>query len=299
MNIAKSVIITANSKQSVLLYRSKLIRDLREQKLEVKIVSNFTAIFWFFIKLRNKPIFISSDGRSNLLMLLLCWLNGMIILNGLGRYEKSKLVRICIINLLKIRKNVTCVAQSYRDYRYFAKYIGRRKVIWIPGSGGIKRITKQGKNKQALLVSRDSKFDFIKNVILGNKFKLDIDIIGLSKTWSEEGVQSLGRVPQENLFANHNKFLQLYYYGEGTPHTLVDAFSSSMEIYIDKKSFQNFGIYKYANAEPYNANLLILKPHTDGYKAYQNLTSSKNVLPIYIGEILIQLKHLASNHAFK
>ena len=47
----------------------------------------------------------------------------------------------------------------------------------------------------------------------------------------------------------YNKFLQLYYYGEGVPHTLVDAFASNIEIYMDRKSFRNFGVYKYVTAE--------------------------------------------------
>ena len=285
MKYPKSVLITANSKQSILLYRSELIKALNEQNIDVNIVSNTTAIFAFLTNLRRKPVFISSDGRSNLLMLLFCWLDGIIILNGLGRYEKSKFVRMCIINLIKIRKSLTFIVQSYRDYRYFSQHIDPNRVMWIPGSGGTKRVSHKGESDRILIVSRDSKFKFIKNYILSNKIKLNIDIIGLSEIWTKAGVRSLGRTTQKKLFVKHNKFLQIYYYGEGTPHTLVDAFSSEMDIYIDMQSFRNFGIYKYIKPEFHMGDLLILKSQSHGYSTYRNLTASKNVLQMYISAI--------------
>lgn len=286
MTKAKNIIITANSKNSVLQYRADLIKSLQHHSIDVTIASNFTTILWFLTHPRNNSSFISSDGKSNILMLLFCSLNGMIILNGLGRYERSKFIRSCIIALLKRRKNVRCVAQSYRDYRYFSKHVGYQKVTWIPGSGGTKRITRKGPNKRALLISRDNKFTLLDHVNLNGKYNLDIDIIGLSQTWRQQHVQSLGRSTQDNLFRNHDKFIQLYYYGEGTPHTLVDAFSSNMQIYIDRKSYRNFGIYKYIKAAPYNANLLILKPNTHSYKTYRNLTSTETVTALYVNEVL-------------
>ena len=227
-----------------------------------------------------------------MIMLLFCYLNGVIILNGLGRYEKSRIIRVLMITLLRLRKNVICNVQSYRDYRYFSKYLAPNKVKWTPGSGGVARHTSKEKSQKRLLITRDGKFQPLKRKLIDKKHNLDIDIdiIGLSSVWRHGNIRSLGRVAQECLFSKHNKFLQLYYYGEGTPHSLVDAFASNIEIYIDRKSFRNFGMYKYISAEIGSNGLLFINPETDGYKSYQIMTSSKNILPIYIGDIISKLE---------
>ena len=131
MTFTKTVIITANSKRSVRGYRSEFIKKLQELGCEINVVSNIEAIFWFLRKRDTQYIFVSSDGRSNIVMLLFCWLSGMIILNGFGRYEKSKFIRFFIILLLRHRKNVICIIQNYRDYRYLSKYLAPNKFKWI------------------------------------------------------------------------------------------------------------------------------------------------------------------------
>ena len=129
----------------------------------------------------------------------------------------------------------------------------------IPGSGGVVRHISKERSRKRLIITRDSKFEFLKSKIIDKHHNLDIDIIGLSSAWSKGNIRSLGRVAQEYIFSNHNKFLQLYYYGEGVPHTLVDAFASNIEIYMDRKSFRNFGVYKYVTAEIESNGLLFLK----------------------------------------
>ncbi len=53
-----------------------------------------------------------------------------------------------------------------------------------------------------------------------------------------------GYVPQDDLFKCFSTFVQLPGYGEGIPHSLVDAVVSNMQVVISKKQFIEFGLYK-------------------------------------------------------
>ena len=59
------------------------------------------------------------------------------ILNGLGRYRRSKLKFIIGI-LLKFRRRETVLVQNYADYRYFKRFFSQ-SVQWMPSSGGVYR----------------------------------------------------------------------------------------------------------------------------------------------------------------
>ena len=54
----------------------------------------------------------------------------------------------------------------------------------------------------------------------------------------------IGYVPQEDIFKKANTFFQPMGYGEGVPHSLVDAIVSGMNVIINKKDFIGYGFHK-------------------------------------------------------
>jgi len=204
----------------------------------------------FFSMLNTCHLVISSNLKSNLLTLIINPINYMIILNGLGRFRRSFLLRYCLVFLLKRSKGVVCI-QNYADYRFFRLFAKKDNINWVPGSGGTKRNV-SSKNK-ILIVSRKAKLKMIApHLKIFSKIisHSEIVIVGCS---SKEVVEcglvedqffGLGYVNQSDLFSEGNTFLQLPGYGEGVPHTLVDAVCSDMNILITKSDFIQFGLRK-------------------------------------------------------
>lgn len=191
---------------------------------------------------------ITSDGKVNLFYLLFVFGNQLIILNGLGKYERNRFVRKILLFSQHIKKNSQLCCQSYRDYRYFQRFMNS-KVYWIPGSGGTLRTI--GNNPIPLIVSRQRKFAMMGDVIstLSLRFK-KIYVLGLEEHESKrsfEFIEFLGKRKQTDIFNETSLFLQLDGYGEGVPHSLVDAICSKMDIIIQKKCWIKFGFYKIIN----------------------------------------------------
>jgi len=191
---------------------------------------------------------VSSNGKSNLLMLSLFNQGVTLILNGLGRWEKNLTIRRYIIFRMN-HNNLKLVCQSYRDFRYFRRY-GRfsSRLFWVPGSGGITRLT--GSGESLLMVSRDSKIGFhISDIGVLSDKGVPITIVGLNKphlALSEVNLIELKKhVPQTDIFLGHSLFLQLDGYGEGVPHSLCDAIMSNMDLFINKKCWIKFGFYRF------------------------------------------------------
>ena len=137
------------------------------------------------------------------------------------------------------------------------------------------------------------KFQLLKKRLLDFENLGAIDIIGLDAKWSVGEVQSLGKVEQDNIFTQHQKFLQLYYYGEGTPHSLVDAFSSNMDIYIDKKSFISFGLYKFFENIKFINGLALITPKHSSYLNFKKIIACENINVQYTGVIKKCLRRFA------
>lgn len=238
------------------LYRHSLMKKFEDFGCNCNN-SSIVDFLKFYIRnllKHNRTFVISSNLKSNIFVLLLFNCKAVIILNGLGRYKKYKSFRILFLVLLKLNKiKKIILVQNYHDYRYLRRFVdGNFK--WIPGSGGTQR--QLGAVDEYVVVTRASKFMLqIKSL---DKFRQCIhddqiinivgcDLADLPKAANRTSCQFHGNLPQLKIFKNCRKFIQLSGYGEGVPHSLVDAICSQMHIYIEKRQFLQFGLHKYQN----------------------------------------------------
>ncbi|PTP60920.1 hypothetical protein CWO01_14820 [Vibrio splendidus] len=235
-------------------YRSGLIEELNKEKASVSSVGVFDSYIGFvkatLILLFTQKKYISSNMKCNILCMLFFWKRGTIIINGLGRNKINRKFRRIMAFLFLINKNKEIIFQNYADYRFFRLNQNNPSIFWVPGSGGNMRATGQSDN--ITIVSRDNKINYsaqsilkIKNLETGKK----IYIVGCSKekikeTFNDTNIIGCGYVNQEDIFGNSKIFFQPSGYGEGVPHTLVDAMCSDMKILISKKDFLSFGLHK-------------------------------------------------------
>jgi hypothetical protein len=191
---------------------------------------------------------VSSNGKSNLIMLSIFNQGVTLILNGLGRWERNLTIRRYILFRMKHNK-LKLICQSYRDFRYFRRYgYFFDRLFWVPGSGGSKR--KTGSGDSLLMVSRDDKIAFHTRdlEVLSGK-SVPITIVGLNKPHlaltEMSSIELKNYVPQKEIFLGHRAFLQLDGYGEGVPHSLCDAIVSDMDLVINKRCWIRFGFYRF------------------------------------------------------
>ena len=136
--------------------------------------------------------------------------------------------------------------QNYGDFRYFRRF-SRAQVFWVPGSGG--SVRKTGKQK-ALMVSRPTKLPNQLAAVEQMVRELgltEVGVVGLEKgdlLGLPEYLIPKGFTPQEDLFIEGTAFLQPTGYGEGVPHTMVDAICSGMIVYMSHEDYVQFGFYK-------------------------------------------------------
>ncbi|MCR9519995.1 hypothetical protein NDJ08_20755 [Vibrio alginolyticus] len=235
-------------------YRSGIIDELSARNINVVSYGFFDSFMDFlkvaFFLLFSGKAYLSSNMKCNLLCLIVFWSKGTIIVNGLGRYKYNFYFRWIFSCLLFInRKRKKIVFQNYSDYRFFKLKL-KLKFFWIPGSGG--SVRKVGFSDDILIISRDDKllsvynsiFDFSK-IVKNDSNILFIGCNGkaVDKCFEDDRLIGLGIVPQCELFTKSHKFFQPRGYGEGVPHSLVDAICSGMEIYLSKKDFISFGLY--------------------------------------------------------
>ena len=192
-------------------------------------------------------IFCSSNLRSNLFCSLFFWKRGVVILNGLGRYERSSFLRFLLVFLFKISgSNRIVLAQSYRDFRYLR--LARVRVLWVPGSGG--SCYQKGESDEVLVVTRDSKFNCIRDSLASfyKEFNLPLIVAGCkdAETLSDVGFDchNIGFITSKNLlYSNARSFVQPDGYGEGIAHSLVDAICSHYRVFINRKVYLKSGFY--------------------------------------------------------
>ncbi|NRP26536.1 hypothetical protein XMD420_000119 [Marinobacterium sp. xm-d-420] len=234
-------------------YRSSLISALVSNNYKytsIGILDGFfsilRALYYIFI---TDHCFFSSNMKSNLFFLIFFTKSGVVLFNGLGRYRKSKFFRLCLVFFIKINFNKTFIFQNYADYRYF-KTKADGNLSWIPGSGGTCRNIGDDK---FLIVTRIDKIDSISDSIYNfiSSFCLsEVYVVGCSEeALAEKGFdgclfKACGYLPQDDLFIHGSNFIQPQGYGEGIPHTLVDAICSGMDIWMKPSEFINFGFYK-------------------------------------------------------
>ena len=112
----------------------------------------------------------------------------------------------------------------------------------------LKRSTKRPirESTDPIVITRDNKLRFVsKKLKQFSKRVNKVYLIGLSNLYERNSQHSLGIVPQEELFTKSKVFLQLDGYGEGIPHSLVDAICSEMDIIVQKSCWIKYGFYKY------------------------------------------------------
>ncbi len=243
-----SIVFSAASERSYFNYRAKFARYLEDyyQMIHKPRVKWYRKLVDAIVPYNQQTVVITSDGRTSIFYLCLVRCNQAIILNGLGSYEKSYFVRWLLINANFFKKNIVIFSQSHRDFRYIRRY-SRVAVYWVPGSGGTERLL--GKSRVPLLITRGRKLRKMRrNVEEALKIFKEIDVVGVKKSRKTDIFEKLnlkGRKIQNEIFDTSEVFLQVDGYGEGIPHTLVDAICSNMDVFIHRKCWIKFGFYKY------------------------------------------------------
>ena len=243
-----SIVFAAASERSYSNYRVKFARYLEDyyQMIRKPRVKWYRKLFDAVVPYNQRTVVITSDGRTSIFYLCFVRCNQAVILNGLGSYEKSYFVRWLFINANFFKKDIIIFSQSHRDFRYLRRY-SRVPVYWVPGSGGTERLL--GKSRVPLLVTRYRKLRKMrKDIEEALKVFKEIDVVGIDKSKKIGMFGKLhlkGRKNQNEIFNTSEVFLQINGYGEGIPHTLVDAICSNMDVFIHRKCWIKFGFYKF------------------------------------------------------
>ena len=270
-------------------YRSNLMREL-EKHYTVESVGCFdkiTSLFSTILKLvfGSFILTVSSNIKSNLLNLTIFWRKKVLIFNGLGRYRQSKFFRIMIVLLfrLQLQENLIFV-QNYADFRYFRKHTKvSSKFFWMPGSGGTKR--KIGPSRSSVsVITRDGKLQnqiaSIEEFLCITQNQLRLILVGINTlpdfASDKFTYECVGYVDQSDIMSYSAAMLVPDGYGEGIPHSLVDAVMSGVVIYLSKVNFIQYGFYKVTHCK--------LLSHTERWVELninddlKNLINSQNIV---------------------
>lgn len=230
-------------------YRAELISEMRREGYEVcslGVSSAKDVISLILHAFLPSSVLASSNLRANLVCCLFFWLPGIVIVNGLGRYKRSKIFRRLMLMMWACCWRRIFLIQNYGDFRYFRRF-SRSSIFWIPGSGGSKRRTG---SKNAVIVTRPTKLPIQLasiEVMVAELAIKEVNLVGIGEddvAGLPEYLKPRGRSSQMELFAEYHIFLQPSGYGEGVPHTLVDAICSGMIIYMSHQDYIQFGFYK-------------------------------------------------------
>lgn len=232
-------------------YRSDLMNSLPPQLIVESVGWQDTPISFTCGLFSRKSLGFSSNAKSNILVLIFRFFPAVVLFNGLGRFRRFRLFRLVLILLISRREKNIIIFQNYLDYRFFRRYT-KKEVFWVPGSGGVCR-WHPAKNRYGTVTRADKLMlcrsaldniltqDFVRRA---GSFK----IVGVDSHHKSaidcDRIDYKGYVPQDDLFSCFSTFVQLPGYGEGIPHSLVDAVVSNMRVVISKKQFIEFGLYK-------------------------------------------------------
>lgn len=192
----------------------------------------------------------ASNLKSNIIVMVLGHRKGLIILNGLGRFRSSRLFRRILVFLLRWASAKVCI-QNYADFRFFRRYASV-DVSWVCGSGGTVR--RVGGESKYLCVTRPDKIVMTAEEILSFNSSVDepLVVVGCDADdlgrleLSHKKIECAGYVDQKDLFRKGCGFVQIPGYGEGVPHSLVDAICSGMSIKMTRRDFISFGFGQFA-----------------------------------------------------
>lgn len=212
--------------------------------------SRYSLIKAIYFRLIN-AYFVSSNLRSNLFSLLVLS-RGIVILNGLGRYQHNKCF-ICFFKFL-VRlngKRKIYFVQRYRDYRWMRRFHKSSDVVWMLGSGAYELpVISTIAQNSFVVITRPEKLQLMEAQLSIAVKKLGIDILyiyGISEQYSF-GVEPdckiiiCDYVSPENFFTKCSRFLQIDGYGEGFPHSLAYALCSKVDIVICRSLYRSLGL---------------------------------------------------------
>jgi hypothetical protein len=195
---------------------------------------------------------VSSNLRANLVAMAAFWTSGLVILNGMGRFRKRPALRRLLLVLAKVNLRKAIAFQSYADYRYFHRFGGPKRKYWVAGSGGTARII--GPVGQLVAVQRNDKLSLVAKSLADLRHAWPtqsmLTIVGCTADASKgelaglAGVTFAGTLPQEQIFSHGDTFVQPQGYGEGIPHTLVDALCSGMTVLIPNAEYLRCGLHR-------------------------------------------------------
>lgn len=195
---------------------------------------------------------VSSNLRTNILVLLMWHIRGVVILNGLGRHRNSTSFRKLLIILVQLNRRKSIAVQSYADFRYFRRFTNSPAVFWVPGSGGSAKKTSELKN--LFCVQRNDKLplvaDSIRQLLQTGSMAGQLSIVGCDTSdeavalFSPHSVTFTGYLPSADILTTGGVFVQPSGYGEGFPHTLADAIVSKIEIVIPRREYVRYGLHK-------------------------------------------------------
>jgi hypothetical protein len=245
------------------VYRKDLMNYIRRGGYSVGSLGIFDGVVstlkFLILSIKRDSFLISSNLKANVLCLFFYNSPIVLIVNGLGRKRKSKLFRLTLLALLRLRRKTACVIfQNYADYRFYRLQSSAQAIHWVPGSGGTYR--KNNKNRHNFaIVQRDNKLtlvsdsirEFIDVISSSEEFKwcsVHFKLVGCSKESDFVNRElprcvNVGRRPQNEIFKDEGSFLQPEGYGEGIPHTLVDAISSDLNVFIKKIDYIRYGLH--------------------------------------------------------
>lgn len=248
-------ILVVNDKLSLnQLYRTRLIARLQTAGLSVTEIGLFkggrpTLHNILKVLLGHEERILSSNLRSNTVALLAFWRRGMVILNGMGRYRGRRAARRLIGWLLLLNRRKAIVIQSRADFRYFRRYAAGANLHWIPGSGGSEKPVAEG--LRPLAVQRPDKIgvvaESLNSYFTATGTPPEMVLVGCPNSAEIQAafpgitLELTGHVPPEDLFLRGGLFLQPTGYGEGVPHTLVDAIVSRMPVAIARIEYLRYG----------------------------------------------------------
>lgn len=234
-------------------YRKPLMEFFESQGHQVRSQGVLESPFAFLRSIAwmvRSDFVISSNLKANFFALIFSPTAGAIIINGLGRYRRSFFLRAFLVNLLRLRRKRLVFVQSYADYRYFSRFLGR-SVCWMKGSGGVaRRCGNRGESLAVSVVTRADKlasqFESIKRFCLTNPVS-ELHFVGVesfANSFPVDRVVFHGYVSQEKIFDYSGVLLVPDGYGEGIPHVLVDAIVSGMKVMVAEEMYRACGLYK-------------------------------------------------------
>lgn len=258
--IKKSVIFLNDSEHLNARYRSDLMRKMEATGWQVSnhglLLGRFLSFGTLFkLLFCFKGMVISSNLRANLFFLAVPWACGLVILNGLGRYRRSKRLRTALLLFLKITTNKVLAIQSYADFRYLRRFSKCVNLRWIPGSGGSVKAIQKSDN--LFCVQRDDKISLvtpsIRHLLATLPGRPSLVVVGcqvteaLSDLFEDIEVEFTGYVSPEKILSYGGIFVQPSGYGEGFPHSLADAIVSGLSCIIAEAEYRRYGL-KYLGA---------------------------------------------------